>query len=116
MKKQIKKLIISHCNGIIFEKPDNIIFCKAFGNTTIINFTDKKPCTVPKSLKTIEELLKDVGFFRIHKSYLVRTNKVQNLTKTPVGGTILMDDGTILDVSRRKYTPFFNLFKKKKFV
>jgi two-component system LytT family response regulator len=50
-------------------------------------------------MKDVEELLSDYSFVRVHNSFLVNLNEINNISK---GGYLLMSDGTKIDVSRSR--------------
>jgi two-component system LytT family response regulator len=50
-------------------------------------------------------------FFRIHKSFLINVNHIKKYIKTD-GGSVLMQNGDILDVSRRKKQEFLDFLQK----
>lgn len=57
--------------------------------------------TVRMSLSTLEERWRDVGFVRVHRSYLVALRAVTELRKDPLGGLLVRVAGHDLPVSRR---------------
>ena len=79
----------------------NIIFCSSSSNYTILTLKDKQKLTVSKTLKEIEEMLEDHRFLRIHHSYLVNLDEIKKYFRGE-GGTVLMSDGSSVDVSRAK--------------
>lgn len=79
----------------------NIIFCSSSSNYTILTLKDKQKLTVSKTLKEIEEMLEDHRFLRIHHSFLVNLDEIKKYFRGE-GGTVLMSDGSSVDVSRAK--------------
>lgn len=79
----------------------NIIFCSSSSNYTILTLKDKQKLTVSKTLKEIEEMLEEHRFLRIHHSYLVNLDEIKKYFRGE-GGTVLMSDGSSVDVSRAK--------------
>lgn len=78
-----------------------IIFCSSSSNYTILTLKDKQKLTVSKTLKEIEEMLEEHRFLRIHHSYLVNLDEIKKYMRGE-GGTVLMSDGSSVDVSRAK--------------
>lgn len=95
------QLAIPAQTGMIFIKVPDIIYCEADSNYTKIFLSNKQKIVSSRTLKEYEELLEDSGFIRIHHSYLVNKIHVRQYLKGE-GGQLLMNDGTALDVSRRK--------------
>lgn len=80
---------------------DTILYCIASSNYTTFVIKDKKKLVISRTLKEIEEMLEDHGFLRIHHSHLVNINAIEKYIRGE-GGTVLMTDGTELDVSRSR--------------
>ena len=79
----------------------NIIFCSSSSNYTILTLKERQKLTVSKTLKEIEEMLEEYRFLRIHHSYLVNLDEIKKYFRGE-GGTVLMSDGSTVDVSRAK--------------
>ncbi len=58
-----------------------------------------------------EELLEDSGFVRIHKSILVSLLHVKEYVRGE-GGSVILSNGTQLEVSRRKKDIFLSRMKE----
>lgn len=93
------KLALSTMEGIFFYAPVEIIYCEAKNNYTQFYFDKQKPLLVSKTLGEYEEILKDYGFLRIHKSFLV--NK-QYATHFSSQDGLEMKGGKCLPVSTRR--------------
>ena len=78
----------------------DILYCQADDNYTNIFIGDKKKL-VSKTLKYFEEALKDNGFARVHKSYLVNVNAVTEYRKGK-GGSVVLSSGKEIMVSPSK--------------
>jgi two-component system LytT family response regulator len=66
---------------------------------------NSRPVTISKPLFDYEKLLNDTSFLRIHKSFLVNLLHVKEYQRGE-GGTIIMTNGTEIEVSRRKKEQF----------
>lgn len=95
--------------GMEFFRINKIVRCEANGRYTQFFFEDKSTYLVTKSLKEVEEILKDCSFFRVHHSHLVHLNFISRYNKN---GFLEMLDGSKVDVSRRKREEFIKLFSK----
>ena len=104
-KKEHHRLAIPSMEGLQFIAMDDIIYLEAQSNYTIIFLKDSVKLTVSKTLKDFEELLPEPVFIRIHHSYIINRNAVEKYIKG-VGGQVVMKNGIILDVARRKKEEF----------
>jgi two-component system LytT family response regulator len=97
----MEQLAVPAQTGMIFLKVSDIIYCEADSNYTKIFLTNKQKIISTRTLKEYEEMLDDNGFIRIHHSWLINKAHVKQYIKGE-GGQVVMNDGTTLDVSRRK--------------
>ena len=104
-KKQLNKLAIPTLEGLLFFDINDIIHLEANSNYTFIHFSGKPRITASKTLKEFEEILPETIFFRTHHSYLINLNYIKRYIKGD-GGQIEMQNGTYVDVSRRKKEEF----------
>ena len=104
----IDKIALSSVNGIEFIKIENIIRCEADSNYTVFYLTGNEKVMVSKSLKEFEEILSTKGFFRIHKSAIINLSFLKKYIKGD-GGTVILEDGSELQVSRRRKEDFLDV-------
>ncbi len=97
----MEQLAVPAQTGMVFLKVSDIIYCEADSNYTKIFMTGKQKIISTRTLKEYEELLYDSDFIRIHHSWLINKLHVKQYIKGE-GGQVIMNDGTALDVSRRK--------------
>ncbi|PSL35457.1 LytR/AlgR family response regulator transcription factor [Chitinophaga ginsengisoli] len=90
----------------------DILYCVAEGESTCIHLVNgAEPASVCRSLKEVESLLKNKGFFRVHHSYLVNLNYMDRYIKGD-GGDIIMTDGSCIPVSRQRKQEFMDRIEK----
>jgi two-component system LytT family response regulator len=89
----------------------DIISLEANSNYTHIFLQGGKKITVSKTLKEFEDLLPVSFFIRIHHSYIINKHSVQRYIKGE-GGQVEMNNGVILDVSRRKKEEFMQAIRQ----
>jgi two-component system LytT family response regulator len=66
---------------------------------------------VRTSLDALEEMLDPRLFTRVHRSYIVRIDRVAALRRLGGGGAeVVMTEGVVLPVSRRRRTRVIGLF------
>jgi two-component system, LytTR family, response regulator len=79
---------------------DEIVFLKGEINYTTFIFKYRRQHTVSYPLKYFEKVLCSQWFLRIHCSYLVNTRFVKSTNSQ--NSTMLLTDGTVLKVARRR--------------
>jgi len=84
-----------------FLKTQSIIRLQGESNYTWIYLTGCKSVLASKTLVEFEELLEDLGFFRVHKTHLVNLAHVKSFNKTKHSYLLLSDDSQV-PVSRRR--------------
>jgi two-component system, LytTR family, response regulator len=90
---------------------NDIIYCEAENTYTYIHLKDNKKVLASRPLMDYETLLQDSLFFRIHKSTLVNMKHIKEYQKGE-GGSVLMNNGRSLEVSRRKKEAFIAKMKE----
>jgi len=84
-----------------FIKVSAVIRCEASNNYTTFFFEGGKKIVVSKPIYEYEELLADYGFIRCHQSHLVNKKFVKSLVKED-GGYLLLDDNTVIPISKQR--------------
>jgi len=109
-KNSFEKIALPTLDGIIFVKIKEILRCESDNNYTNIFLRDAKKIIVSKTLKEYDEMLTPFNFFRIHKSHLINLAFLARYKKGE-GGSVEMEDGAELEVSRRRKEEFLNALK-----
>ncbi len=104
-KKGFNKLAIPSLDGLHFFDISSIIRLEAQSNYTVIYFLDHTKITASKTLKDFEELLPQELFFRLHHSHIINLQYIKKYIKGD-GGQVEMENGDMIDVSRRKKEEF----------
>jgi two-component system LytT family response regulator len=94
----IKTIVIKTLRYYLRIPIEEIIYCQADGSYSEINLINGEKIIVSKSLRVIEELLKDDNFVRCHNSFLVNIAKVEKFSSF---SRTLSISGHIIPVSRR---------------
>jgi two-component system, LytTR family, response regulator len=100
-----KKIVLPATNGIELVYLQDIIRLDSNGNYTTFYLKNKQKIVVSKSIKEYEEMLEEVHFFRVHNSHIINLHYVKNYIKGE-GGIVKMEDGSEIDVSRRRKDDF----------
>lgn len=111
VNKQLQKLVLPRLDGFEVVKINDIVRCQANDNFTEFFFLNGKKELVCRTLKFYEDTLSDYGFIRIHKSHLVNSQYIKRYVKGK-NGTIVMSDGSELELSQQRREHFLERFTK----
>jgi len=95
------KLALLVKEGIEYVDTEEIIYIVGDGRYSAIYLTNGKKYIESKVLSYFEEVLNNLLFFRIHKSYLINLKHVKAYKRTS-GGQVIMSDDSAFNVSRAK--------------
>jgi two-component system LytT family response regulator len=109
---EFNKIVLPDYEGYSMINISDIIYCQADGSYTHIYLLNGKKLTTSKLLKSIEELLPNETFFRIHKSYLVNLNLIKRYIKVD-GNQVVLENNVKLDVSDRNRKEFLDKLLRK---
>lgn len=104
-KELNNRIAIPSMEGLSFLSIADIIYLEAEGNYTVIYTAGDKKYTVSKTLKDFEDLLPAPFFIRIHHSHIINKKEVLRYIKGE-GGQVVMKNGVVLGVSRRRKDEF----------
>jgi two-component system, LytTR family, response regulator len=105
------KIAVASLEGVHFISIKDIVKVQAESNYAIFYFADKRKMTVSKTLKQVEEALEGYNFFRAHKSFLINLSFISKYIRGE-GGTIILIDGSEVELSRNKKNEFLEMFEK----
>lgn len=101
----LNRIALPTQNGVQLVKTDQIVRLEADGNYTTVYLQDKTRVVVSRKIKDFESWLEDLPFFRIHQSHIVNLQMIDRYIKGE-GGTVIMEDGSQLEVARRRKDDF----------
>jgi two-component system LytT family response regulator len=104
-KKQPRRITIPTTDGLQFINVEDIVYLEASNNYTTIFLSGNQKYLVCRTLKDFEELLPAETFLRIHHSNIVNKYHVEKYIRGD-GGQVVMRNGNVLDVSKRKKSEF----------
>jgi len=107
----IGKLSVPTLDGFLFIDFDSIIRCKAEDNYTEIFLNNNQKIVVSRTLGDIEEMLEGHSFFRVHQTHLINLKYLKKYIKGD-GGQVVMNDGSTVNVARRKKEEFLAFIGK----
>lgn len=96
-------------DGYYFEKIENIMYLHAEGSYTHVFIKGGKKEIVSRTLKEFDTILPEAMFCRIHNSYIVNMTYISKYIKGK-GGSVVLEDGTSIEVSARKKNNFMDRF------
>lgn len=109
ISSQNRKLALPGTSTIKYVGLDEIIRLQADRNYTRLFFTNGKHFLAAKTLKEYEEILSSSSFIRVHRMHLVNYNFIKEYERE---GTLVLKDGSSIEVSRRKKDHLLKFLKK----
>lgn len=106
-----KKIILKTAENIHLIKVNEINYCESDGSYSLIYLLNGKKIIVSNTLKDYEELLKDSGFFRVHKSFLINMRHISRFEKND-GGVVVLENECKVPVATRKRDELLDLFDR----
>ncbi|MGH1437936.1 MAG: LytR/AlgR family response regulator transcription factor [Lewinella sp.] len=91
--------------GQQFIELSEVIYAQAEDNVALVYLKEGKPLKISRSLGWVEEELKDLGFCRIHHSYLINLSAMTEYIRNE-GGFVIMEGGKAISISRRRKDDF----------
>ncbi|MEL7531101.1 MAG: LytTR family DNA-binding domain-containing protein [Bacteroidota bacterium] len=91
--------------GQQFIELSKVLFAKADDNVALLYLNDDSVVRITKSLSWVESELSSKGFCRIHHSYLINFNQMQEYIRND-GGYVVMSNQKAISISRRRKEDF----------
>ncbi len=107
----IKKITLPDAHDYKIVDLEDVLYLEGDDNYTSFYLNKHKKVIVSKTLKEYEDLLSDLGFFRIHKSSIINLFHLKNINREN-GMNVVMSDGRTLAVSRRRSTELLDKAKQ----
>lgn len=105
-----QKMALPTLDGLVFVNIKDLVWLEARGSYTCVYLASQQRIMVSRTLKEFEDVLPVDNFSRIHQSYVINHNFIKKYNRGR-GGTIEMEDGTMIEVSMRKKDEFLAKFK-----
>jgi two-component system LytT family response regulator len=109
LQENERKLGIPVQNGCEFIDLADILWCRSEGAYTIFYISNNTTIISCRNIGAYETLLIRNNFFRIHHSVIVNMRWVRRYVKGK-GGSVVLADGTELEVSQRKKIEFLEKY------
>jgi two-component system LytT family response regulator len=111
LKSHFDKISLPSNDGLIFVEIQDIVRFEAAGNYSTVFLSKGENIVVTKTLNQFEEILSGLNFVRIHNSHLINLRYVKKYHRGQ-GGTVTMNSGTPLSVSRTRKNEFIEGLKR----
>lgn len=98
---QFQKLPVPSGRGVLFIAIETIIRLESDSNYTTFYCTDRPKIVASRTLREFADILLPMGFLRVHRSAVVNVRHVVEYVRGD-GGTLIMADGSEVEVSRRE--------------
>ncbi len=105
------KLALPIKDGIIYLSITEIVRVESDGAYSIFYTTCGKKYLSSKNLGEYEEILPALGFFRVHRSHMINVKKVKKFIRGD-GNFIEMEDGSMVEIARRKKDEFLQFMSE----
>jgi two-component system LytT family response regulator len=110
-KTQEHKIAVPTGDGLEFLLIGDIIRIESSSYYSKLFLHNRPPILVTRLLKDFEDILGPYKFFRVHNSHLINLRYVRKFVRGD-GGQVIMENGDIVDVSRRRREEFLKLFQQ----
>ncbi|MCC7400384.1 MAG: response regulator transcription factor [Chitinophagaceae bacterium] len=107
-KSQEDNIAIPTNDGMEFISIKNIIRIESSSNYSKLYLVGGRTMLVTRLLKDFEEILLPYQFYRVHNSHLINMNYIKKYIRGE-GGQVVMQNGDVIDVARRKKDEFLKL-------
>ncbi|MBL87245.1 MAG: DNA-binding response regulator [Winogradskyella sp.] len=101
-----KKITVNTDGKLIFLNISDIVFAESDGNYSTFYLSNSKKILLTKKLKEVNQILPDNHFFRIHNSYIVNLDKINEYVKSD--GYVVLEGNHKIPISRMKRKEFLN--------
>lgn len=105
-----KRLTVSHAQGVKVIRTEDILYLQAESNCTRIVFKDGTQFMDTRTLKTYEEELSAQPFARIHRSYIINMEELEEFLRSE-GNQVLLRGGVRLPVARSAVQDLLDLLE-----
>ncbi len=106
-----KKIILKTLDNVYLVKVSDILYCESDGRYVSIYLQFGEKILVSNSLKFYQDILSELGFYRIHKSFLINLEHIIRFEKSE-GGYIILTNNLKVPVASRKREELMDLFDR----
>ena len=106
-----KNIILKTFDNIYLVKVRDIEYIESDSRYSTVYLESGEKVIVSTTLKYYHELLKDFGFYRVHKSFLIKLAHISRFEKAE-GGYVVLNGDRRVPVASRKREELLELFEK----
>lgn len=109
---QFERVALPTFDGLRMIPVKDVLYCESEGSYTCVHLVQQpKPVMICRSLKEVDDILRDKGFFRVHNSFIVNLAHMFKYIKGD-GGDIVMADGRSVPLARNRKQEFLEKIEK----
>jgi len=112
ISNNFSKIMLPTGNGMEVFELEDILRCEADDNYTIVYLTSKKYIIITKNLSSMEVILSNNGFFRVHRKFLINLNYIKKFIKNKKNPSIILSDGFEVPLSEHRYDDFVEVLEQ----
>ncbi len=102
------RLAIPGRDGLTLLKHEDVLYLEANDSYTTVHLVNGKRSLSSKHIRVFENHLDPKAFFRVHKSYIINLGHLSGFNRAE-GNMAVLDNGTMIPVSRRRLADFLAL-------
>ncbi len=88
---------------------EDVIYCEAYGKNTVICIKNKSSIILQNEINHFEKTLKEFGFYRLHKSYLINLNYIEKIIKKDKNYLVVAGNHhLVLSQAKKEFQEFFD--------
>ena len=110
-RSQDNKIAVPTNDGLEFVMISDIIRIESVSYYSKLFLVGGQVTLVTRLLKDFEELLAPYRFFRVHNSHMVNLRYIRKFSRSE-GGQVVMENGDVVDVSRRRREEFLKYLQQ----
>ena len=104
MKEKTQIAVKTANSGIKIILLVDILYLKSDGRYTIINLKDNTSLVACKNLGIYEEFFKDLNFIRVHNSYIVNFQHLDQIIRDSGSQHCVLFNNKMIPISNRKFS------------
>ena len=98
MNRENSRILFESVEGKVTIRPSEILYIEAYDHKNTIHTRNQK-YHIYESINSLETRLKDEGFIRVHRSYIVNTDHIRKINNY----MMTLDCNVELPISKAKY-------------
>ncbi len=109
-KETSKKIVLKNADAMHIIKTEDILYAKSDNNYTTFLLTNEKEILVSKPLKSFDEKLSPLNFFRVHQSFLINLTHISSFNKR--NEEVILNETHAIPVAQSRKKNLIDLIEK----